>query len=64
VLVDSYNNKKADLDALRQEANKIREMQGLPMKDRQELLRINIFQQNMLKRRLLDQFKAYDPDLI
>lgn len=62
VLVDSYNNKKADLDALRQEANKIREMQGLPMKDRQELLRINIFQQNMLKRRLLDQFKAYDPD--
>jgi hypothetical protein len=62
VLVDSYNNKKADLDALRQEANKIREMQGLPMKDRQELLRINIFQQNMLKRRLLDQFEAYDPD--
>ena len=62
VLVDSYNDKKADLDALRQEANKIREMQGLPMKDRQELLRINIFQQNMLKRRLLDQFEAYDPD--
>ena len=62
VLVDSYNNKKADLDALRQEANKIREMQGLPMKERQEMLRINIFQQNMLKRRLLDQFEAYDPD--
>jgi len=62
VLVDSYNDKKTDLDALRQEANKIREMQGLPMKDRQEILRINIFQQNMLKRRLLDQFQAYDPD--
>jgi hypothetical protein len=59
VLVDAYNNKKSDLDALRQQANKIREMQGLPMKERQEMLRINIFQQNMLKRRLLDQFEAY-----
>lgn len=61
-IVDIYNNSKQDLDDLRERANKIRDNRDLPLKDRQALLKINIFYQNMLKRRMLDKFEAYDPD--
>ena len=63
-IIDIYDDNKADLDELRERANEIRDKRNMPMKDRQALLQINIFYQNKLKRRMLDKFKAYDPDLI
>jgi hypothetical protein len=62
-IIDIYDDNKADLDELRERANEIRDKRNMPMKDRQALLQINIFYQNKLKRRMLDKFKAYDPDL-
>jgi hypothetical protein len=62
-IIDIYDDNKADLDDLRERANEIRDKRNLPMKDRQALLQINIFYQNKLKRRMLDKFQAYDPDL-
>jgi len=58
-IVDIYNDKKGELDALHKQANEIRTM-PITMGERQALLRINILFQNILKRELVEQFKAYD----
>jgi len=58
-IVDIYNDKKGELDALHKEANEIRVM-PIKVSERQALLKINILFQNILKREMVEQFKAYD----
>jgi hypothetical protein len=57
--VDIYNDKKGEMDALHKEANEIRVM-PIKVSERQALLKINILFQNILKREMVEQFKAYD----
>jgi hypothetical protein len=47
------------LNDVREQANKIR-LLPIPQKDRQELLRANIFRQNIIKRQMIEMFKALD----
>ena len=58
-IVDIYNDKKGEMDALHKEANEIRVM-PIKVSERQALLKINILFQNILKREMVEQFKAYD----
>jgi hypothetical protein len=63
-IVDIYNQQKAELDSLRQEANRIRSM-GLTPKQRDQMLKIYILRENMVKHSMITMFKAYGvkPDL-
>lgn len=61
-IVDIYKDHKKQLDILRKEANEIRTDQSLFIRDRQDLLRENIILQNVIKREMIEQVKAYDPD--
>ena len=47
------------LNDVREQANKIR-LLPIPQKDKQELLRANIFRQNIIKRQMIEMFKALD----
>ncbi len=60
--VEIYAQHKKQLDALRKEANDIRVDQSLEIRERRELLNENIALQNLIKREVLDQVKAYNPD--
>jgi hypothetical protein len=58
-LIDAYKARQGELSKLRAEANQIRNMPGLSPKSRDELLRIVIMQQNILKHEMVMDFKAY-----
>jgi hypothetical protein len=58
-LIDAYKERQGELNKLRAEANQIRNMPGLSPKSRDELLRIVIMQQNILKHEMVMDFKAY-----
>lgn len=60
-IVEIYKDHKKQLDVLRKEANDIR-TEGLLIRDRQDRLRENIIMQNVIKREMIEQVKAYDPD--
>jgi hypothetical protein len=56
--IDVYNQQNARLDKLHKRANEIRDMK-IPPKDREELLRLNITEQNMLKHSIIERMKGY-----
>jgi hypothetical protein len=58
-LIDAYKARQGELNSLRAEANRIRNMPSLSPKSRDELLRIVVMQQNMLKHQMVMDFKAY-----
>lgn len=53
-----YNLQKARLDKLHKRANELRAM-DIPRIDREEMLRLNITQQNMLKHSIVERMKGY-----
>jgi hypothetical protein len=60
LIVDYYNDRvNADLKDLRSQAKEIRLMSGLDPKDRDALLKVVVFQQNLVKYQMLQNFKAY-----
>jgi Large polyvalent protein associated domain 38 len=62
-LVDYYNHTSgAQLNPLRHEANVIRRDPNLTPKEKEELLKVNKIEQNLLKYEMLQNFKAYDVD--
>jgi hypothetical protein len=56
--VSVYNQQVARLDKIRKRANEIRTM-DIPPIDREEMLRLNILQQNMLKHEIIERLKGY-----
>jgi hypothetical protein len=61
MLVDAYNKKiGGELNALRKQANEFRRLGSLSPADRQALLKLNQFQQDLAKHSLVEQFKSYD----
>lgn len=56
--ISVYNQQVARLDKIRKRANDIRTM-DIPPIDKQELLRLNILQQNMLKHEIIARLKGY-----
>jgi len=56
--VGVYYAQLGSINAIRKEANDIRLM-PISQKDRQELLRTNIFRQNIIKHQMIEVFKAY-----
>jgi len=58
-LVDAYKKRQGELSKLRAEANEIRRDRSLSEKDRKELLRISIMEQNILKHEMVMDFRAY-----
>ena len=61
-IVDAYRARQGELNRLRSEAKEIRTNRNISPKDREELLRISIMQQNMLKNQMVRDFKAYGLD--
>jgi hypothetical protein len=60
-LVDYYNHTVgAQLNPLRHEANVIRRDPNLTPKEKEELIKLNKIEQNLLKYEMLENFKAYD----
>jgi hypothetical protein len=56
--ISIYNQQVARLDKIRKRANEIRTMDISP-KDKEEYLRLNILQQNMLKHEIIERLKGY-----
>lgn len=56
--ISVYNQQIARLDKIRKRANEIRAMDISP-KDKEEFLRLNILQQNMLKHEIIERLKGY-----
>jgi hypothetical protein len=62
-IVDAYNNSvNGKLKDLRTESNKYRRMQELSPKDKAEILKVLTLEQNIIKRNLIETFKAYGVD--
>lgn len=62
-VVEAYNNSvNGKLKDLRTESNKYRRMQELSPKDKAEILKALTLEQNIIKRNLIDTFKAYGVD--
>jgi len=57
-IVEVYQSKQGELNALRQQATEIRNMRGLAPKQRDQILKIITLEQNMLKHQMVLQFKA------
>ena len=57
-VVDAYQSKQGELNALRQKATEIRVMKGISPKDRDQILKTITLQQNMLKHEMVEQFKV------
>jgi hypothetical protein len=57
--ISVYNQQVARLDKIRKRANEIRTMDISPI-DKEEMLRLNILQQNMLKHEIIERLKGYD----
>jgi len=56
--ISVYNQQKARLDKLHKRANELRTM-NIPRIDREEMVRLNIIQQNMLKHSIIERMKGY-----
>jgi hypothetical protein len=56
--IQVYNLQKARLDKLRQRANELRAM-DISQAEREEMLKLNITQQNMLKHSIIERMKGY-----
>ena len=56
-IVDVYQSKQGELNALRQKATELRNMKYLSPKDRDQMLKIVTLEQNMLKHQMVMQFK-------
>ena len=57
--ISVYNQQVARLDKIRKRANEIRTM-DIPPIDKEEFLRLNILQQNMLKHEMIERLKGYN----
>jgi hypothetical protein len=57
-IVDVYQSKQGELNALRQKATEFRNMKGLSPKQRDQVLKVITLEQNMLKHQMVMQFKA------
>jgi len=57
-IVDVYQSKQGELNALRQKATEFRNMKGLSPKQRDQVLKVITLEQNMLKHQMVVQFKA------
>jgi hypothetical protein len=61
MLVEMYNHQlNADLNPLREEAKRIRLMQGITPDTKAAMLKMVTFQENLVKRNMIEQFKAFD----
>jgi hypothetical protein len=58
-LVEAYNKDVVELNDIREAAKKIRLDRNLTPKEQQEILKIYTFQQNIIKRNLIERYKAY-----
>lgn len=62
-VVEAYNNAvNGKLKDLRAESNVIRKNQALTQKDKTELLKVLTLEQNIIKRNMIDTFKALEVD--
>jgi hypothetical protein len=59
LLVDVYNKDIVELNNLNKEANEIRLDHNMTPKEKQELIKVLNLQQNIIKRNLIEQYKAY-----
>jgi hypothetical protein len=59
LLVESYNKDVAELNDLRKETKEIRLDNNMTPKEKQELIKVLNAQQNIIKRNLIEQYKAY-----
>jgi hypothetical protein len=59
LIVDSYNKDIVDLNQLRNYTKQIRVNNDLTPKEKQEFIKLYNFQQNIIKRNLIEQYKAY-----
>ena len=57
-IVEQYQSAQGELNELRQKATEIRNNKYLDIKDRDALVKLVILEQNMLKHRLVEDFKA------
>jgi hypothetical protein len=57
--ISVYNQQKARLDKLHKRANELRADRNIPRIDREEMVRLNIIQQNMLKHSIVERMKGY-----
>ena len=57
-IVEEYQKTQGELNEMRQRATEIRNNKYLAIKDRDALLKLVILEQNMLKHRLVEDFKA------
>lgn len=57
-IVEEYQKAQGELNEMRQRATEIRTNKYLSIKDRDQLLKLVILEQNMLKHRLVEDFKA------
>jgi len=61
IIVEEFNKQSAGtLKELRHQANVIRSMDGLPMRDRQRMVKDTVLTANFVKRGIIDMFKLYD----
>jgi hypothetical protein len=59
LLVESYNKDIVELNTLRKESKEIRLDNNMTPKERQELIKVLNKQQDLIKRNLIEQYKAY-----
>lgn len=57
-VVEAYQSKQGELNALRQKATEIRTMKYLSPKDRDQILKTITLEQNMLKYQMVEEFKV------
>ena len=61
VIVEEFNKQSAGtLKELRHQANVIRSMDGLSMRERQRMVKDTVLTENFVKRGIIDMFKLYD----
>jgi hypothetical protein len=59
LLVESYNKDVVELNQIRKDTKEIRLNKNLTPKEQQEIIKLYNFQQNIIKRNLIEQYKAY-----
>jgi hypothetical protein len=58
-IFDIYQKRQGELNALRQKATQFRNMNYLTAKEKDDMLKITIMQENFLKHAMVEDFKAY-----
>jgi hypothetical protein len=59
LLVESYNKDVAELNQIRKDTKEIRLNDSMTPKEKQEIIKLFNSQQNIIKRNLIEQYKAY-----